>query len=308
MSLASYLCNMTLLRKNITLLIFLITIAPQVKGQADSIEEVSLRWLKENLTFNYPNPDQGKWWLNKMEYNLDEGTIHVQNASTVNPKILREKSWIDRRVNLSQLDPYSIAINPVLEHKGRIVKGSVLLIDVVHNEKKINKTIDGRRATSESFLQFSIPSNVLDTARGFADSLKFHLIQAIEAQSKLFNQNDPEENKKLIFQVLRGEFIQGSVTRTYGNAFQDVIEFQEKLGAKPLRKGYFGYDDSKGLYFEITVSDAALDVTYYRLNNGHKLALISIDDPNKRMNLGSLLHFTQLGTGGTDAEFRRISY
>lgn len=280
----------------------------QVNGQADSVEEVSLRWLKENLTYNYRNPDQGKWWLNKMEYNLEEGTIHVQNASAVNPKVLREKSWIDRRVNLSQLDPYSIAINPVLEHKGRIVKGSVLLIDVVHNEKKINKTIDGRRATAESFLQFSIPRSVLDTANGFADSLKFHLIQAIEAQSKLFNQNETEENQKLIFQVLRGEFIQGSVTRIYGKVFENVIEFEEKLGAKPLRKGYFGYDRSQGLYFETMVSDEALTMTYFRLSSGNKLTLISTTDPAIRMDLTSLLHFTQSGANGVEVEYRRISY
>lgn len=282
--------------------------AAKVTGQENSVEEVSLKWLKERLTYNYLNPDQGKWWLNKLEYNSEEGTIHVQNASSVNPKKLREKSWIDRRVNLTQLDPYSIAINPVLEHKGRIVKGSVLLINVIHNEKKINKTIDGKRATSESFLQFSIPSSMLDTTRGFADSLKFHLIQAIEAQSKLFNQNDLEKNKQMIFQVLRGEFIQGSVTRIYGKAFKGVIEFEEKLGVKPLRKGYFGYDESQGLFFETFVSDGALSVTYYRLNNGHKLALISTADPNLRIDLASLLHFTQLGTDGTEVEYRRISY
>lgn len=298
---------MTLLGKNIILIIFLFIVAVEGKAQADSIEEVSLIWLKENLTFNYFNPDQGKWWLNKMEYSLDEGTIHLQNASTINPKKLREKSWIDRRVNLSQLDPYSIAINPVLENKGRIVKGSVLVIDVVHNEKKINKAIDGRRATAESFLQFSIPKNVLDTARGFVDSLKFHLVQAIEAQSQLANQGSEEENRKLIFQVLRGEFIMGSVTRTYSGVFKNVIEFEEKLGAKPIRKGYFGYDQSRDLFFETMVTDEELVVVHYRLNNGHKLALISTTNPAVRIDLASLLHFTQTGAG-VENEYRRISY
>ncbi len=298
---------MTLLRNNITLLIFLIVSIVEVRGQADSLEEVSLFWMKENLTFDYFNPDQEKWWLNKMEYNLKEGTIHVQNASAVNPKKFREKSWIDRRVFLSHLDPYSISINPVREHKGRIVKGRVLIVDVIHNEKRINKAIDGRKATSESFLQFSIPSTVLDTARGFADSLKFHLTQAIEVQSLLANTGSREENIQLIFQVLRGEFIQGSVIRTYSSAFKQVIEFQEKSGAKSVRKGYFGYDQSRDLFFETTVSDGELIVAYYRLNYGPKLALISTTDSSVRIDLESLLHFTQSNSSG-EKEFRRISY
>lgn len=298
---------MTLSRKNVVFSIFLVFLVAQVKGQVDSREEVSLKWLKKNLTFNYYNPDQGKWWLNKMEYNLKEGTIHLQNASAVNPKKLREKSWIDRRVNLSQLDSYSISINPVLENQGRIVKGTVLLIDVVHNEKKIRKALDGRNATPESFLQFSIPASVLDTARGFADSLKFHLIQAIETQSLLSNQEDVDENRKLIFQALRGEFIMGSVTRTYTPTFEQVIAFEEKLGAKPIRKGYFGYDESRNLFFETIVEDGALSVEYYRLNNGYKLALISTNDSGIRIDLTSLLHFTQM-RNGEEVEYRRISY
>lgn len=279
----------------------------RAQSQVDSIEEVSLKWLKDNLTYDYFNPDQGKWWLNKLEYNLKEGTIHVQNASSVNPKKLREKTWIDRRVALSQLDPYSIVINSVREHKGRVVKGRVLLIDVIHNEKKINKSIDGKRATSESFLQFSIPNSVLDTARGFADSLKFHLVRAIEAQSLLFNQENAEENKALIFQTLRGEFIQGSITRTYKRTFENVISFVEKNGAKPVRKGYFGYDQTKNLFFETVVSEQSLTVAYYRLNNGHKLALISTTDPAIRIDLVSLLHFEQ-SYGDAPIEYRRISY
>lgn len=285
----------------------MVAVVFHAQSQVDSVGEASLKWLKDNLTYNYYNPDQGKWWLNKLEYNTKAGTIHVQNASSVNPKKLREKSWIDRRVALSQLDPYSIAINPVLEYKGRIVKGSVLLIDVIHNEKKIKKAIDGKRATSESFLQFSIPNSLLDTARGFADSLKFHLIQAIEAQSLLFNQGSLEENKELIFQALRGEFIQGSITRTYTRTFENVISFEEKHGAKPIRKGYFGYDQSKNLFFETIVADESLIVAYYRLNNGHKLALIGTKDAAMRIDLESLLHFNQSKNGEVE-EFRRISY
>lgn len=299
--------NMTLSRKNITLLIFVFLTIIEVKGQIDSIEEASLSWMKENLTYNYYNPDQGKWWLNKMEYNLAEGTIHLQNASTTNPRKLRDKSWIDRRVHLSNLDPYSIRVSPVLQNKGRVVEGQVLLIDVVHNEKKIRKSIDGRQATAESFLQFSIPASLLDTAAGFADSLKFHLTQAIEAQSLLKNAGNMEENVGLVFQFLRGEFLSGSITRTYDPAFKYVIAFEEKQGAKPIRKGYFGFAPEQGLFFETLVSDDRMEVNYYRLGDDEPLVLINTDDASQVIDLMSLLHFSEI-RGAIETEYRRIRY
>lgn len=279
----------------------------RVFSQATELEKVSLDWLKTNLTYNYYNPDQEKWWLNKMEYNLQNGTIHVQNASTTNPNKFRDRSWIDRRVSLSLLDPYSISINPVTSHKGRIVKGSVLIIDVIHNEKKIIKSLDGKRATPESFLQFSMPAALLDTANGFADSLKFHLVRAIETQSMLFSTGETNEDVLKIFQALRGQFISGSITRSYQTLFRHVVEFEDKLGAKPIRKGFFGYDDEKGLFFESIVEVGKQVTTYYKISETDVLSLVGVDDPRMNIELTSLLHFKEQKGAGKE-EFRRISY
>lgn len=298
---------MILLRKNIILLIFCTSLCITSYGQNAELEKTSLDWLKKNLTYNYLNPDQGKWWLNKMEFSLQNGTIHIQNASTVNPKKFRERSWIDRRVSLSFLDPYSISINPVNENRGRIVKGSVLVINVVHNEKKIGKTLDGKKATPESFLQFSIPSSLSDTVEGFADSLKFHLVQAIEAQSMLFNAGDLEKNIEKVFQTLRGEFISGSVTRSYSGIFRHVVQFEDKLGAKPIRSGFFGFDEGRNVFFESIVEDGKQVTTYYEIANTSELSLIGMEDRTMIIELTSLLHFIER-KGPGEEEFRRISY
>ena len=278
-----------------------------VVAQGGEEDHESLDWLKDNLTYAYHNSSQGKWWLNKFQFNAEKGTIHIQNASTVNPRKFSGKSWIDRRVHLSNLDPYGITISPVPENKGRIVKGRVLVIPVVHNEKKIAKALDGQRVSSESFLQFSIPYQMEDTLRGFADSVKYHLQDAIEAYSRLFFLGNEEEDVEQVFKALKGEFLHRSVTRKYTTVFPSVVEFEDKLGSKPIRKGFLGYDANTRLFYEVFVEDSTLTTYHYDWARGIRLTLQCVELPERKIELTSLLHY-QLITGDEMTEFRRLSY
>lgn len=275
-------------------------------GQAQD-EQRSINWLKKNLNYSYLNHEQGKWWLNKFELIIESGILHIQNASTENPAKMSGKSWIDRRVKLTQLDPYSISINPIYENKGRIVKGSVLIIHAMDHQKSIGKTIDARTASSESFLQFAIPNQLQETSPNFIDSLKFHLEQIIEWDSKTTKGMDLESNLESVFNVMTGRFLNNSVTRTYARLFNRTIEYEDKLGSKPIRKGFFGYDEIAGAFFETFVEQGIQKSYTYVLSGDERLELISKSDPSRKIIISSLLHF-EIISESKPKNFRRISY
>ena len=286
--------------RSIVLILFILSFFPGLGQEASS-----LKWLKSKLNYAYYNSDQGKWWLNKFEFN-DKDVIHIQNASTENPRKISGKVWIDRRVKLTDLDPYSITIDQVIENKGRIVRGKVLVINAINREKRISKTLDGRAATPETFLQFSIPYQVEDTARNFSDSLKFHLIQAIETSSRVLSSGNVDDDVKMVFEVLRGEFFSGSVTRRYYPMFDNIIEYEDKVGVKPVRKGFFGYSDNNG-FFESIITDYGHELTYYQIEGGSNLVLKDKNGSAQGIKVESLHHFKVTGDG-QEKEFKRVSY
>jgi len=268
-------------------------------------ETHSLNWLYSNLNYSYFNPDQGKWWVNKFESN-EKGVVHFQNMSTENPAKFSGKSWIDRRVSWINLDPFTIETKTIRSNKGRIVRGEVLIIHVIDDQRKIAKSLDGRRATPENFLQVSVPSQILDTASHFTDSLKYHFTSVIEENSMIVREEDQEVNVAKVFQVLRGDFSNGSVIRSYGRLFDKKLEFTEKLGAKPVLKGFFSFED--GRFQETLVSETIHETYFYNFKEeGTSIRLVSEQDAARSITLSSLHYFTT-NVDGTSSEFKRLSY
>ncbi len=283
----------------------IVLIASNATLHAQSDDSYSTAWLSKHLNYSYFNFDQQKWWVNKFEYN-NEGIAHFQNLSTENPKKFSGRSWIDRRVRWVDLDPYSITINQVAENQGRIVKGSVLHIDVINHQRKIRKSLDGKPATPENFLQIAIPRSITDTSTYFVDSLKYHLVAAIEWNSRISSAGVDEDIRQ-IFRTLRGTFSSTSITRTYTQVFPNQLQYTDKLGAKPIRTGFFGYDNEDGL-FESILDETGSQVHYYELLE--KDGVLTLEEKNggdRRLSMPSLLHF-QLDANGNSTEFKRVSY
>ena len=279
---------------------FMAFIHPDSQAQGKN----SLDWLSENLDYAYFNADQGKWWVNTFEYN-DQGIAHFQNTSAENPNKFSGKSRIDRRVNWIHLDPNSFELQKVRSNQGRIVRGEVLIVHVIDGQRKIGKALDGRNATPENFLQISVPQSILDTASYFSDSLKFHLKEAIEANS-LITPNGTEEDVEKVFRLLRGEFVAGSIKRRYEPLFENKIKFEDKLGAKPVRSGFFGYEN--GVFFEMELSEKGYKVYNYEQTVADgKLVLVAKGDAQRRIELPSLHHFHVRGDDAS-LDFKRLSY
>ncbi len=289
----------------IALLSFLLVGSLSINSFAQSESKAPLEWLKSHLNYSYRNHDQGKWWINKFEYN-DQGVVHFQNTSTENPAKFSGKSWIDRRVRWIDLDPYSISITNVAEDQGRIVAGKVLKVNVINNQRKIRKLLDGKPATAENFLQIAIPRQILDTAAYFPDSLKWNLVQAIESNSRIGPTGTPEDIEA-VFNVLRGDFLFDNYTRTYTRTFPDRIEYVDKLGAKPVAKGFFGRQEENE-FVEMRMSEQGFETYHYQLvSSDNVLKLVCREVPSRIIEIPSLHHFN-LNSDGPDKEFRRISY
>ena len=264
----------------------------------------SLDWLSQNLDYSYFNSDQEKWWVNTFEYN-DQGIAHFQNTSAENPNKFSGKTRIDRRVKWIDLDPYSFELQKIRSNKGRIVRGEVLIVHVIDGQRKIGKSLDGRNATPENFLQIAIPQSILDTASHFSDSLKFHLKAAIETNALIEADGSSEDITK-VFTLLRGEFVSGSIKRKYELLFDRKIKYEDRLGAKPIRSGFFGFEN--GTFFEMVLSEEGHSVFNYQktIDNG-RLTLIAEEDPKRKIELPSLHHF-QVVEENINLDFKRLSY
>jgi len=259
-------------------------------GKAQSLE-VSLAWLAEHLDYQYYNEDQGKWWINRFDYSPEKSSVRIQNASANHPRDAGSKQWIHRKLALSQLDPRSVTVDEVLKHRGRIVKGKVLVVYTVGKDRIINKSIDGVVASSESFLQFAIPEKVLENQGYFADSLRYHLQSAIFASASLEVSGWKTSDTKLVFEALKGEFQCPDFERHYLTLYPSTMEFEDYQGESLIRKGFLGYRAGKQQFFEWTVSDSTLAAFDYSVEVGDGIDLIAETDSSRTLQVSSLLFF-----------------
>ncbi|MEM9328109.1 MAG: hypothetical protein AAGA85_20750 [Bacteroidota bacterium] len=266
----------------------------------------ALDWLGKNLDYQYYNADQRKWWVNRLDYNLQEAYIRIQNASADHPLNAASKQWIHRRVELHFLDPNSIAIDEIPSNRGRVVRGKVLVVKTVGNDRLIQKTIDGAEASSESFLQFSIPKSLLDEQPYFADSLKHYLSEAILSSARLTRPEGSEDDVAMVFDVFQGEFQCPGFVRRFSPIYPLTVEVEDTSGDHLLRKGFFGHERESEGFFTWMVSESASRSRQFDMAPGEEIVLKERDG-GSAIRMSSLLFFT-IVEDSTERECWRLSY
>ncbi len=273
-----------------TTFLFLVGIFFFTFGACGQSLEASLKWLEQHLNYQYFNEDQGKWWLNRLNYDAELRVIRIQNTSADHPKDVRNKQWIHRRIVLNHLDPSTITVEEVPENRGRIVKGSVLHLHTLGGDRLIEKTIDGASATAESFLQFAVPASLTKENSTFIDSLEYHLRLAIDLSARVARTGSVAKDAEVVLQLLNGEFDCPGFTRRYSKVFAQVHEFEDTSGGKVIQKGFFGYDKDEQRFFEwIAGDEIAIDRSYIFLRDD--AMVLHAEEGGGELHLESSLQF-----------------
>jgi hypothetical protein len=210
-------------------------------------------YLKRKLTYNYYNKSQSMWWINSLTYNPQNETFRFKTVSAKNPAKIVGKKYTERIFKLEDLNPYHVTIEPIEESHGYLVKGEMIRLETVKHEKSISKLINTASATPQSYIHFVMPDYLSDSAYSLTDSLKLIFEQLILEKTLLKRQDDPEQNKKIIFNTLLGEFEAGDSKRFAEPHSDYVIAFEEYLERERIKAGFIGYDQEGDYFYELDV-------------------------------------------------------
>ena len=265
-------------------LVFL-TFGLQTLAQNISSDDPRVGYLERKLTFNYYNADQGMWWINTFTYQEESGTFRFKSVSAKNPAKLMGKKYTERIFSLSDLNPYLIRVTPIEENHGYLVKGDLLRIEAVKHQDLIKKSINMVPATAQSYIHFVLPDYLNDSTISLSDSLRTTFESLIVEATTIYRQEEPLENKALIFKTLIGEFEVGNVKRFAEKHSDYVISFEEYQDRSRVKAGFFGYDMEKDIFYELDVYEKGqLMESHFKVDPDREiLTLVGISHPERRI-------------------------
>ncbi len=242
-------------------------------AEQDSVTYESLfKWVERKLTYDYFDPSNQHWWVNRFQPNLN-GSIVIKNIAAEHPKRVLEKVYHLRQFYLYDLNPKRVSVIETPTDQGRFVKGKIIRMEGFGDEKKIVTQKDGVAGSDVSFIHVSVPEFLEDSLQNYAFVLRDNLSQLIFMSARLFNQKDEAKNKEAVFSALRGTYVNQDSTAYLSFEVVDSghVRFQWTHG-KERSYGQIGFDAAKKVYFffkstpekyvlrEFAVDDAATDL------------------------------------------------
>lgn len=255
----------------IILIFFCFTLPTWTIAQPKENEErflSAIGWLNSKLNYTYYDEGSEKFWKNTFYINEKKGITIKQISSKVQQTAnIKNKNYHIRTFNIDDINPYTITVKEIDESMGRISKGKLLEIRSFSGEKNFHKTINGRKATSTSFLHLAFPSSVSDSLEMHVNLVKEKLYEAI-IHATMIHPSDFESNKKIIFKTLTGTFVtkESEVMTWKGKkVFSNVIEIDTDEGLK-----FFGFDASKNLFYINRINkEGNANIDYYEIEEGN---------------------------------------
>lgn len=246
----------------------------------------ALDWLDRKLNYYYYDETAQKWWLNRFYVN-EQKEVTIKNIATDKPQSanIKEKVYLIRKFRIQDINPYSMEIRDITTSQGRIARGKLLEIRTFSNQKKIHKTVDGRRATTTSFVHISFPTFMTDSIANYANLVKGKLAEAIVASTKVYASGNVIEDKNTILKIMEGTF-----SAKDGATFTGVKRYKNtlRLSFDEQSEQFFGYDLKERLFYLIKINNEGTKTAYYELVGGEKLILRNTSTPDDMITFETL--------------------
>lgn len=201
------------------------------------------------MTFNYFDPTNQHWWVNRIQANGD-GSYVIKNIAAKHPDKVLEKVYHNRRLNLFDLNPNAMSIINLPSDQGRFVKGKIVRAECFTDEKPIQVIKDGRAGSKVGFIHIAVPEILLDSVSTYAEDLKNNLAKAAFLNARLYNANNIEDNISAAFRAFRGKYVSEDSTAFIDFEVVNVglVRFIYKKENR-VSYGTIGYDVDRNVVF-----------------------------------------------------------
>ena len=254
---------------HIVTFVFPIIAFSQSRSEDDADFRVAAEWLERKLNYYYFDQSIQKWWLNKFHIN-EEKEVTIKNISTNKPLSVdpKEKVYLIRTFKIRDINPYSFSIRTINKAQGRLVKGKLLELRTFDDQKKIKKTINGRKATPTSFLHLSFPTFLTDSLPHYAEQVGQKFSEAAISATKVYSNGSSEADRSQIFEIINGKFVSGSGEPIRSEKrFENVFSITINDGSQD----FFGFDATRNNFFWTSITPTGIKTKFYRLMQGKQL-------------------------------------
>ncbi|WP_421764485.1 hypothetical protein [Ekhidna sp.] len=257
----------------LVILITSITFLP-VKSQNLEDDEVRFKsaidWLDTKLNYIYYDDVGEKWWTNTFYVNENK-EVTLKHIASKNPNTanIRNKTYTIRTFQIQNINPESLKISDVKKTKGRIVKGKMLELRTFGFQNLIHKTINGKRASSTSFLYLSFPRVLEDSISNYAEIVKEKFQEAIISSTQIYPFGDSRDIAT-IFSCLQGNFISvNGEPMTITEKIQGVYKI--KNAADHIQ--YFGFNNEREQFYLLKINSNGTETMFFDLDRNTQLSL-----------------------------------
>jgi hypothetical protein len=258
----------------IYLYVFLLAFGFSCTAQSAEVDSVTtesaFKWVERKLTFNYFDPTNQNWWVNRLHKN-DDGSVTLINIAADHPDKVLEKVYHLRRFFLYDINPNAITVMDNPSDQGRFVKGRILRLQGFGDENKIATKKDGRVGSDVSFIHISVPSFLEDSLQNYAFELRDKIKLLLTLDARFVNAGNPEKNKANALSAWRGNYVSSDSTQYLSlevvNAGQ--IRFEWK-GQESSQFGQFGYDEAKQAFFFFRASNRSYYLGDFTIDKASK--------------------------------------
>ena len=223
--------------------------------QAQSVTEDSVtaesafRWVERKLTFNYYDPTNQNWWVNRLHRN-DDGSVTLINIAAEHPDKVLEKVYHLRRFFLYDINPNATTVVEIPKDQGRFVKGRIVRLQGFGEETKIATKKDGIVGSNVSFIHISVPAFLEDSLQNYAFELKDRIQQLLTLDARLVKTGDEKKDREAILAAWKGDYVNKDSTQYIHMEVVDPGHIRYEWKTKDGHwYGHFGFDASKQTYF-----------------------------------------------------------
>jgi len=265
------------------------------QGKKQSLEQI-MEWLEIQLHYSYFKAEENNWWYNNFEFYQPDSSIIFKNIFRDGPRIGGEKIYYKRSVKLKDINPSTIRISKSRITTGRFTEGKIMVLNTIHREKLVTKTVNNRFAAKESAIRVMFPDFLLDSIPNLSEKVKAHFQIAIRKINRL-KVSDLSQIEKVsqVFRSLEGRFFwekwneagneepAETGIRKYLVLFnQDRLEIQDSIYGKPYlqNKILMGYDQNNKNFYHFVLSSEKSSPEYlkFQLAGKDNLKLVGRDN------------------------------
>lgn len=282
-------------------------------AQIEPIDSIAnyfkIQELQRKLTFTYYSPDDGKWWINRFNYNEATKRVSLKNIKAKNPNSINSKEYKERLFSFSDINPFSMQLETVAEGHGRMVKGKSINIKTYDRKPSVANTLNGNAGSPSTFLLISIPSYLDDSLKSYSDSV-FMLLHQIAFKAACFKNLKLDQGITKTYEALMGNHIfgnenEGWVDRKTIALSPSILHYTESRENQFMATGYFIIDASAKTLKEIRIDTdlLAIENVYQITVNQDKIIGSDVKNGSKITILGT--HYSYFENSGIVKELRK---